>query len=310
MNQNILSVEALGKCIISGEHIILYGYPALAMSIPLKLKLHLRDLSSEEQKKSFQGFHFLQDIFWDIKGYKVTSNTLKQAFQRALLFHHKKSFPYKIMIESQIPLGAGLGSSAALCVAICKLLEKLYGKTLESLELKARTLESYFHRPSSGLDIAASLSIDPIVFQKEQPLQKIPPPKGSCWLAIDSGERASTSSQVQKVKKLYTQDPQKIDSQFQVIGKNTSALINSWKEFDWKSVGEKMNSIFSELEELGLSTPTLSQMQRTSLELGALGAKITGAGGGGVLIILMEYSKVLKIRNYFQDKVIFQLNYN
>ena len=131
-----LSSQACGKCVLFGEHSILYGSSALAL--PLKnLRLQISFKAAENEKLILEGkenFPNSEEIFWEL---------LKKDFS---------DVPYKgeYIIRSQIPLGAGLGSSAALSVA----LHRLHRPHLSQAELIERSWQSenHFHGKSSGMD--------------------------------------------------------------------------------------------------------------------------------------------------------------
>ena len=141
----IISYTAPAKVILSGEHAVVYGKPALVSALDLRLKFSLTSFV-----RSYKTGTLPKEIFF-------IAETVKTYLQKQKIKFEDKSFNFEII--SDIPIGRGLGSSAALCVAAsASFLEFYIGKKFSKEEINnvAYKAEKYFHRNASGVDVSAS----------------------------------------------------------------------------------------------------------------------------------------------------------
>ncbi len=271
-----LSSQACGKCVLLGEHSILHGGSAL--SLPLK-KIQLRIEFTPSNSNSLilnesESFPNAGNLFWEL---------LKKDFSDIACSGH-------YILKSEIPLGAGLGSSAALSVA----LHRLHRPQLTRGELidRAWKSENYFHGKSSGMDPCTIATEKALSFKSptqfdvlDDVLLKDP---RYVFVLADSGVRRSAQSGISIAEKLRDENPQlwnRVLSGLQALvleGKNY--FENSQAEL----LAEILNKAHALLSEWGLSHPELEKKRKLLLDHGALGAKLTGAGRGGFLISIWE----------------------
>lgn len=192
-------ISVPGKWILAGEHAVLRGVPALVFPLRSRtLELEYRANNDKDLTLRLQGEHGreLQVLVW---GVLDRACALKK-FPRAKLNG-------ELTLRSSIPVGAGMGASAALCVAIARWLHFL--ELVEEAELFefARTLENLFHGESSGVDIAVSLSSEGLRYVRDgerTPLRLIWQP---VWYISYSGQKGITFDCVSKVKGLIADNP-------------------------------------------------------------------------------------------------------
>ncbi len=269
-----LSVTAFGpgKVILLGEHGVVYGHPALAAPLSrgvrawaapsARLQLEMPDDLSAPQR-----------------------STLERAFMRAV----KKARPPKVSVhvESDLPVSMGLGSSGALSVAISRvLLEAKTGRpaSVKQVEDLALEMEREFHGTPSGVDHTTSAHNAMVLFQKgvARELEAARPIKVLVALV---GPRASTKATVGALRERQARWPARYAKVFTLIGGLVREGAKAAKVGDLETLGDVMNMNQGQLSALGLSSEPLEQMIFLLRETGALGAKLTGAGGDGGAVI-------------------------
>lgn len=299
-----LRATACGKTILVGEHSVVYNYKAIAMALPsIQLEMTLEKCEKINQADSWENGI---KIYIHEKETKPESRVLKillQAFETALKLLGMNSSlasypPQNLIIRSKIPLGGGMGGSAAISTCFVRIASQILKKTLTLQEeiFFANEVDSLFHNgKASGLDVSAVASNGIIAFQKNSPVHFV---KNKChfWLAlIDSEERSETAEMIKKVKKEMDENPKKVESIFQNlnhIADEIEKFLNAGKILDFAMC---LNQAHTQLQSLGVSTPKMDQIVLELMKTGALGAKLTGAGGGGlILAVFSEHPSQLK----------------
>lgn len=202
-----------------------------------------------------------------------------------------------LTIESRIPPGAGLGSSAALCVAFVRWAEYMrhgsgFLPELSWVTAEATRLEDHFHGKSSGMDVAAVSYGEPIVFSRAGGARPLGLSRLPRFTLHDTSLRASTRACVEKVRRLVAEQPAQaaaIDERMQIARnmaeKGLRAYFRSEAE-GLKAVAGAMELARGCFEEWGLIPPEVSALMARLREEGALACKPTGAGGGGFVVAL------------------------
>jgi len=258
------------KCILSGEHTVLIGGDAIVVP------LHAFKMSFEMNEAADVAVYF--------NGACVEESKFN------LLMHKifKDYFPVRLNIASNIPQGAGLGSSAAFCVGIARLLEKR-GIVKEGDVFEwARHCEDLFHGKSSGVDIAGVMADGPILFNMKNGSNPISPVWQPHLYLSSSGQSSMTHLSVSKVEAYRNAHPNvDMDVEMQVASTMISnALISKNQEnrFNLLKQGlEKANECF---KRWGLISEFLQKHQETLLSHGAITSKPTGSGEGGYVLSL------------------------
>ena len=188
----------------------------------------------------------------------------------------------------QIPIGAGLGSSASTTVATISAVAKSRGTRLDRREIfkLAFIPENYLHGHPSGVDQATCTYGGIIEFRKPSKIKTINLKRPPMILVCDSGIHRSTKALVGLVVKRSQEQIDRFHQHLEEITAISNAVIKALKDEDDNELGSLMNRNHELLREIGVSTPKLDRLVVSAKKAGALGAKLTGAGGGGCIIVL------------------------
>lgn len=269
--QAVSSFFAPGKLILLGEHGVVYGHPALAAAISRGVRAHVtpNDASQLELPDGLS---------------KIHQDALERAFAAAAkLTRHPK---VSVSVESDLPLSMGLGSSGALAVAVARALLDASGKKHSTalVEKIALAMEKEFHGTPSGVDHTTSARGAMVLFQKGK-VVTIKARRPVKVLVALVGERASTKSTVAALRERQALWPRRYARIFKEIGQLAREGADAVRKGDLESLGDLMNLNQGLLSALQLSSDRIDAMTRYLRAHGALGAKLTGAGGDGGAVI-------------------------
>ena len=192
-------------------------------------------------------------------------------------------------------MGAGLGSSAAFAVAIIRAFNNFLNLSMDNKSVNqiAYECEKLSHGSPSGVDNNMATYGIPMLYSKNnlKPVKSIDLDKFLPLIIAVSSHRSSTKEQILGVKLRFDQSPvlyEKIFCQIDELSKSGSeALIKG----DYKTLGMLMNICHGLLNAIEVSSPEIEDMIDTARSHGAIGAKLTGAGGGGAIIALCPDQK-------------------
>ena len=194
---------------------------------------------------------------------------------------------YRVDIDSDLPIGKGMGSSAALAVATLRAADRLEGHPSEphTLFQDAMVAEKIFHGNPSGLDVAAAVHGGLLIFRRStgpEPLDTHP-----AWNAVvmDSGTQGCTADLVAGVaqRRRASGDVEHALNRIGELASQARGVLH-----DTAALGPLLDENHALLRVIGVSTPKLDDLVDLALKHGAAGAKLAGAGGGGVVIALTE----------------------
>jgi mevalonate kinase len=274
--------HACGKAIVLGEHAVVYGVPAIAVGIDRGASAYSTPLERGPSHLLVRG--------WGLRIREDEEHhDLARAF-RALLLAARRDTPslgdHAVEVEAHLPPGGGLGCSAAIGVAIARALEPRPRES--AVQERAMAWERVFHGNPSGVDAAVAARGGCVVFRKGAGIEPLRV-RGPIHLCVGStGTASSTKAMVEAVARLRSRSPQHVDQSFEEI----RALVHSGRQAfetgDRSLLGRLMNLNQLLLRELFLSTPEIERMCSLARGAGALGAKLTGAGGGGSVLALVS----------------------
>ena len=296
--------KAPGKIILFGEHFVVYQNKAILGAINKYATVTTEKtntdnilISSSLGQSSIQKDEDVSNVE---KKFRPFFYIAKQVIE-------KNNFDkgITIKIESDIPIGAGLGSSSACCVAAAASILNLFNITDEKevLELAINAEKTIFPN-TSGADCTVSVSGGIIEYQKEKGFSKIETENEFNFLIIDSEQVHSTDKVVERVRKFKENNSEVFTELCSEEERLITKALDSMKKNDLETIGKCMaqNQMF--LEQIGVSNDELLSITK-EIEKITFGAKITGAGDGGCIIALTqndddlsEYFNTTKYQTY------------
>src|SRR5450432_4005036 len=268
--------RANGKVILLGEHAVVYGVPAIAAGIERGVQVQAERATSASL------------VIGERSARVGDGSELAGAF--AALLAALGAAPVAVQATLEIPAGSGLGASAALGVAIARAVLLALGEVEDSARVfaAAAAWEGIYHGNPSGVDAAAAAHDGCIWFEKGQPI--VPLALGcDLVLAIGiAGPPASTKVMVEDVARLRERRPAVFDKALEGIRALVKNARLCLEASDVPGLGALMNYNQMLLSGLFVSTEGIERCCALAREAGALGSKLTGAGGGGAVVALCD----------------------
>jgi len=270
--------RAAGKVILLGEHVVVYGRPALAATLPCGLEVEIRAGVGPA-------------IATDLLPASDDARPIRLLAEAAALFALDPA-ALVARVRSDLPPGAGLGSSAALAVAVLRALAAASGRTLGERETLARgrALEAIFHGYPSGIDPAAAAGAgggcfrfvrgEPPTITPVQPAVRLP------LVVAHRGGGRNTATAVGALRSRWEENPAHYEQLFDEVAAVVEAGRLAIERGKLLALGELLDTNQRLLARLGVSSPEIEAMVAAALHAGALGAKLTGGGAGGAVIAL------------------------
>lgn len=273
--------SACGKVILLGEHSVVYGHPALAAGLPRSIVLEATALDEPTAPSTLR----VDD--WDLDLALTVDNghPVARAALEVLGFCDGPLRGWALTGRSHLPARAGLGSSAALTVALARL---VLGEDAPIDEVVEASLagERVFHGEPSGIDSQVAARGGVLRFVRGEQPEAVTFPGTLPLVVIPSGIPRSTADQVAKVRALHGRRPRLTRPILDALGVTVAEGIDRLQASDLQGFGEIMNVAHELLSALGVSSSPLDSLCSVAREHGAAGAKLTGAGGGGCVIAL------------------------
>ena len=274
---------ACGKIILLGEHAVVYGRPAIALPIPLAVEAAIR--------KGGDGINVVIPRWGVEQKVRVTNPGFTGIIAQMLEQLGLDKENMTIEVFPHIPRAMGLGGSSALAVAIIRAIDHAYKLGLNDGRINELAFEcdKAAHGTPSGVDNTVATYGSPLYYQRrdEQPLFSTVKLGQPLELVIGmTGKESLTADTVARVRASWQQYPERYETIFDQIGHLTMSASDAVKSGQLNELGELMNLCHGYLNALQLSTPELEEMIHVARQNGAVGAKLTGGGGGGSMIAL------------------------
>jgi len=282
-----------GKIILFGEHAVVYGQPAIAVPVN---QVKARAIISPGIGQP-SGWIYLQAPDIDLEGTLEDiphDHPLVIAIKEVLQETGIEQPPAMIVrITSTIPVAAGLGSGAAVSVAMIRALSEFLGVILSDERVSQMTfeVEKIYHGTPSGIDNSVITYQQPIYFSRgdgtNSPQMEIIRVKKPFTLVIgDSGIPSPTASTVGDVRKAWQVNKTVYQELFQKTGRITEQARTAITKGNNELLGPLMDANQELLGKMGVSSPELDHLIHAARETGAQGAKLSGGGKGGNMIAL------------------------
>jgi hydroxymethylglutaryl-CoA reductase len=275
--------RAAGKVILLGEHAAVYGRHVLALPLASAVSASVQECEAETRIE-----------FRDVEDDRALSmrppaglSELVRLVVRQLGMEGRR---FDIRVQSNLPRASGLGSSAAVAVAVIRAFDNVFtlGLSNDAINRFAFDCEKLAHGDPSGIDNTVATYGKAVLYckalappAKPLPLSEFPP-----LVIAASGMRAGTKQQVEAVHRRHARMVGRYDAIFDEIDaismEGAAALVRQ----DYRELGMLMNLCHGLLNAIEVSTPELERMVDIARRNGAAGAKLTGAGGGGAIVAL------------------------
>ena len=283
------TASAPGKIILFGEHAVVYRRPALAIPVT---QVH----ADVEVSASARAGIWIQapDVNLHAELNTLPSDhPLASVVHNFLFLFRVTPFPnLEIKISSTIPVASGLGSGAAVTVALTRALSSFLERPMPDEEINAFAyeIEKLHHGTPSGIDNTVVTYAMPVYFIKGQAIETFRVGTPFTIVIGDTGISAPTKESVGDVRKLWEADKPKWESVFDRVGKIAEEARKNIESGKWELLGKLMDQNHQLLQEMTVSSPELDRLVSAARSAGALGAKLSGGGRGGNMIALVNIS--------------------
>lgn len=269
------AASAPGKVILFGEHFVVYGKPALVVAIGLRARAE-----AEEEGGGVE-----------LAGWSKPNPAVKAAEYVAEKL--KCEGGIRLRIESEIPQSVGLGSSASVSVASAAAVSLLASNKIDlPLVLEAGMEgERIAHYNPSGIDPTIAALGGGGVYVKGEGLKRMSFRAGSILL-VDTGKTRRTGEMVAYVREFARRRPERFRTLLEEAERLVWEAVEALKTVNTESLGRLMLKNQEMLREVGVSSPEIEEAVRLCLRSGALGAKLTGGGGGGCVIAIADEERL------------------
>jgi mevalonate kinase len=263
-----------GKVILVGEHAVVYGHAALAVGISTGISVEART-----------GTGRLQVPAWKLEASTGDDTPVGRAL--AAIVGRMEAPGLDFLADAQIPSRAGLGSSAALAVAVARAAAQATGRAsaTDTIDAAIAEAEAIFHGDPSGIDAAAAKSGAAGTFTRAGGWRPVAVLQAMTLCIGLSGRPRDTAAQVAAVRRLRERLPAAGDV-LALLGRLADDASSALGKGDVDGLGRILDAAHGLLAALRLSSPELEALVHGARAAGAVGAKLTGAGGGGAVIAL------------------------
>ena len=290
--------SAPGKVILFGEHFVVYGVKAILCSINKRVTVTAEKTS---ERKIIINSEIGNLVLEPNKLISEINSPLKPFYYLANKAIKNQNTGIEIKINSEIPLGAGLGSSSACCVAGAAAIFKLFKNVSKEkiLELAIEAERTIFEN-TSGADCTVCVYGGIMEYDKKQGFKKIEDEPNFQLVIANSNIEHSTESMVSEVKAFTIKNKEEFSKLLNQELELVEDVLKLLKENNTIELGEKINQNQEYLETIGISNNQLREM----IEIGqktSFGAKITGSGGGGCIFAITDESNLEDTLKEFKD---------
>lgn len=297
--------KGYGKTILFGEHFVVYGLPSIVSA--------LGAFTTAEVK-------VVKGRGWNVNDQRpATPGYKEQKYSDAMqsianIINHLKvdveNQRLEISFAGDLIAASGVGASAAQCTSLARALSETFNLNLddEKINEAAYEGEKAYHGMPSGIDNTASTYGGLIWFVKnlgsgKNTMELLRSPRKMLIVLANSGITASTTEVVADVRRLREEEPERIEKIFSEYRKVADAAKKALLKGDIATIGSLMNQNHKMLQQITVSGKINDELVEIALENGAIGAKLTGTGRGGLVIGLAENEDIQeKIANAVEDK--------
>lgn len=282
------TATAPGKIILFGEHAVVYGRPAIAVPVtqvrvratvqaaprqtPGTLRIQSKEVGLDAELDELPPEHPVATaVHLVLEKFKIARIPAA-----------------KLKITSTIPVAAGLGSGAAVSVAVIRALSAYLGHPVsdEFVSEVAYEVEKLHHGSPSGIDNTVITFAKPVYFVRGNPIQVMSVERPFTIVIGDTGIASPTSVAVGDVRKAWEKDKATFEDYFEAVGSLVDAARQMIEAGVLEPLGPLMDANHGLLRKIGVSCESLDRLVKAARNAGAFGAKLSGGGRGGNMIAL------------------------
>lgn len=288
--------HGFGKTILFGEHFVVHSIPAIASALDLKTTA----LITESKKKGIEFIDYSRSsVGKRIVSVEANPDDVLSKLVILLLKElniNRENLSILIELQSTVPEFGGAGLSAALSVALVKAFSdyKKLNLTNEQVTKIAYEGEKMFHGTPSGIDNTVATYGGLLWFIRGNPniIEPLKSPNKALLVIGDTRISHNTKELVAEVRRRKETEPDVYNPIFERASKLVQEARANLEKGNWSEIGKLMLENHTLLQKVGVSIPELDKLVEISMNSGALGAKLTGGGGGGCMIALAPTEKV------------------
>ncbi|PSQ46414.1 mevalonate kinase [Halobacteriales archaeon SW_7_65_23] len=306
----MVTASAPGKVYLFGEHAVVYGEPAVPCAIELRaqvtatrrdsgLRVHAGDLTIDGFTVEYEAeASDRPDIDVEDQLVEAGIGYVNEAIEQARDAADAPEAGFDVTVDSQIPLGAGLGSSAAVAVAAIKAATRELGVDLPPEEIAGRAYQVE-HTVQDGQASRADTfcsAMGGAVRVEGDDCRTIEAPDLPFVIGYDggAGNTGALVAGVRELREEYDFAADTVEAIGDIVRRGEAALADERVA----EIGRLMNFNHGLLSALGVSSRSLDAMVWAARDAGAVGAKLTGAGGGGCIVALDETPETTSALKY------------
>lgn len=297
-----VTTSAPGKLMLSGSYAVVHGRPCVVTAVDQRLYVTV-------EKNGDDQFH-LEAPDLGLKTYSKTLSELGtkdlpkavrfiETLYRIFLDSYPQKKGIKVRTKSDFSSSFGFGSSSAVTVAFAKALTHLYEVKLNEKELFDLCYKAVIEVQGvgSGFDLAAAIwggtiyYISPAKVVEKIAVDKLP------ILVGYTGIKADTPTLVRMINNKLENDTARIESIFESVGEISRKVVKSLQKQDWDLLGSLFNQHQALMRQLGVSSHELEELIKASTTSGALGASLSGAGGGDCMLVVVDVENQTSVTN-------------
>jgi len=282
-----ISSKSISKIILSGEHAVVYGTPAIALPVfNINSEVSLYSYSESpvieiNAKQIDKIFHL--NLKEEKEIYHPIETTVLNFFKK-----YKINLSEKLILDinSNIPIASGMGSSASITSSIIKVLSKYYAINISKDELFELVfeIEKIYHGNPSGIDPKVIVYEKPVYFIKDKTIEFLDIKTKFALIILDSKIKASTKDIVNMLARERNLNLDKYNLIFEKIGEITEKIKKYLLTNDLESIGKLLDENHKYLQEINVSSQILDNLFLKLKFANCLGSKLSGAGKGGIVI--------------------------
>jgi mevalonate kinase len=283
-----ITATAPAKIILFGEHAVVYGRPAIAVPV---MEVKARAIVRAEPRAAPGSIQIdapalnLSSAYDELPADHPLATAVRLSLE-ALNIRHAPAL--SLRVTSTIPIAAGMGSGAAVTVAVLRALSAFLGRPLPDEQVceLAYQVERLYHGNPSGIDNSTITYARPVYFTRGQPIQTLQVGETFTIVIGDTGMPSPTARSVGDVRCAWEAETERFEALFDSIGHLVGEARQAIETGDKAALGPLMDENQRLLVEMGVSSEELDHLVQSAREAGALGAKLSGGGRGGNMIAL------------------------